>query len=83
MIVLTYSFTIALLFCLTGLTKFSLSELETATNGFSDENLIGRGGSVSVYKVLHLLGLLFLDPFCAFYMTVVINGMILNKAHVM
>ncbi|XP_039777908.1 G-type lectin S-receptor-like serine/threonine-protein kinase At1g61360 [Panicum virgatum] len=32
------------------LTKFSLSELETATNGFSDENLIGRGGSVSVYK---------------------------------
>jgi len=32
------------------LTKFSLSELETATNGFSDENLIGRGGFVSVYK---------------------------------
>jgi len=60
-----------------------LSELETATNGFSDENLIGRGGFVSVYKVLHLLGLLFLDPFCAFYMTAVINGMIFNKAHVM
>ncbi|CAO2146373.1 unnamed protein product [Urochloa humidicola] len=36
------------------LTKFSLSDLETATNGFSDENLIGRGGFVSVYKgVLH------------------------------
>ncbi|CAL4978935.1 unnamed protein product [Urochloa decumbens] len=36
------------------LTHFSLSELETATNGFSDENLIGRGGFVSVYKgVLH------------------------------
>ncbi|TKW02258.1 hypothetical protein SEVIR_8G234701v4 [Setaria viridis] len=32
------------------LTKFSLSELETATNGFSDENLIGGGGFVSVYK---------------------------------
>ena len=76
-------FQIHIIYCLTGLTKFSLSELETATNGFSDENLIGRGGSVSVYKVLHLLGLLFLDPFCAFHMTVVINGMILNKAHVM
>jgi len=82
-VIVLLQFQIRIIYCLTGLTKFSLSELETATNGFSDENLIGRGGSVSVYKVLHLLGLLFLDPFCAFHMTAVINCMIFNKAHVM
>jgi hypothetical protein len=30
---------------------FSLSELETATDHFSEENIIGRGGHSIVYKV--------------------------------
>ncbi|OQU85299.1 hypothetical protein SORBI_3004G212600 [Sorghum bicolor] len=33
-----------------GLKKFSLSELETATDHFSEENIIGRGGHSIVYK---------------------------------
>ena len=39
-----------------GLTKFSLGELEAATDGFAARNIIGRGGSSgsTVFKVLHM-----------------------------
>ncbi|KAK3123381.1 hypothetical protein QOZ80_8AG0629730 [Eleusine coracana subsp. coracana] len=35
---------------LPGIAKFSLSELKEATNHFSEQNIIGRGGFVTVYK---------------------------------
>lgn len=38
----------------TGFTQFSFSELKTATKDFSDKNVIGKGGSATVYKVLYI-----------------------------
>lgn len=32
------------------LREFRLSDLETATNGFSDSNIVGQGGTATVYK---------------------------------
>ena len=43
-----------------GFKKFSLAEMEAATNDFSEENILGRGGSAVIYKVLRILGLLIL-----------------------
>ncbi|KAJ1276695.1 hypothetical protein BS78_05G234200 [Paspalum vaginatum] len=36
-----------------GFIQFSLSELKAATKEFSERNIIGRGGSTTVYKGLH------------------------------
>jgi len=37
------------------------TEVWTATNGYSDSNIIGRGGSSTVYKVFHILDILILS----------------------
>ncbi|KAL6908114.1 hypothetical protein ACP4OV_002284 [Aristida adscensionis] len=37
---------------LSGIAEFSLSELKEATNDFSEQNIIGRGGLATVYKGL-------------------------------
>lgn len=39
----------------TGLTLFDLSTVSTATNNFSSDNKLGRGGFGVVYKVIILI----------------------------
>jgi hypothetical protein len=47
-----------------GLKRFSLSELETATDHFSEENIIGRGGHSIVYKVVYIQACAWFGEFC-------------------
>jgi ssDNA-specific exonuclease RecJ len=44
---------------MTGFREFHLSELEKATDNFSDQSIIGKSDFASVYKVFLILSLLF------------------------
>ncbi|RCV39576.1 hypothetical protein SETIT_8G235100v2 [Setaria italica] len=48
-----------------GFRMFSLSEMKAATNNFSEHNLIGRGGSATVYKGVISDVLVAIKRFCA------------------
>jgi hypothetical protein len=57
---ITHSIIYVLMCCLTaGFTNFTSSELKALTNNFSNQHVIGKGGSAIVYKVpsIHVLGL--------------------------